>query len=113
MSADGVVDDKERLLFGAGFAFGVMFTMLVLAVVVATVTGELLGTDLVVTIGTGVFLAGVVGVALYVLAFPENRLQVPVGDALRAEAEAASGSGESESEGRTGEGSTGEDGPKH
>jgi hypothetical protein len=68
-----------------GFAFGVMFTMLVLA--------------------------GVVGVALYVLAFQENRLQVPVGGALRAEAaasEAASGRGENERE-RAGEGSTGED----
>lgn len=107
MSADGVVDDKDRLLFGAGFAFGVMFTMLVLAVVVATVTGELLGTDLVVTIGAGVFLAGVVGVALYVLAFPDNRLQVPVGDALRAEA--ASGRGESETDGPAGEGGAGED----
>lgn len=82
--------DKGRLLFGAGFAFGVACALLILVVVVATVTAEtardLLGREVFVTIGAGIFFAGVVGIGLYVLAFPENRLEVPIGRALRAEA---------------------------
>jgi len=90
--------DKGRLLFGAGFAFGVACALLILVVVVATVTGEtareLLGRDVFVTIAAGICFAGVVGVGLYVLAFPENRLEVPVGRALQAEIAARETDGE-------------------
>jgi len=37
-----------------------------------------------VTVAAGVFFAGVGSVGLYVLAFPENRLELPTGRALRA-----------------------------
>lgn len=94
-SGDKVLDDKDRLLFGAGFAFGVACTMLILTVVIATTTGEtareLLNRDVFVTIAAGVFFAGVVGIGLYVFAFPENRLEVPVGQALRDRGDVGSG----------------------
>ena len=83
-TGDDRLSRKERLLFGAGFVFGVMFTMLILAVVVATVgngTGVEV-TSIFVTISAGIFFAAVVGVALYFLAFPENRVEIPVGDRL-------------------------------
>jgi len=71
-----------RLLFGAGFVFGVMFTMLILAVVTATVATEqaegLLASEVIITIVAGMVFAGIVGVSLYLLAFPENRIEVPV-----------------------------------
>lgn len=83
MDSDPELTDKDRLLFGAGFVFGVTFTMLVLAVVTATVAGrtgrDILASEVVVTIAAGIFFAGVVGVSLYFLAFPENRVEVPVG----------------------------------
>lgn len=82
MSADPELTDKSRLLFGAGFVFGVTFTMLVLAVVTSTVAsrvGEsLLASEVLVTIVAGILFAAIVGVSLYFLAFPENRVEVPI-----------------------------------
>lgn len=76
------VTDKGRLLFGAGFVFGVLFTMLVLAVVTVTVVPETVGGVLASDIGliilAGIVFAGIVGVSLYLLAFPENRIELPV-----------------------------------
>lgn len=90
-SADDVLNDKDRLLFGAGFAFGVACTLLILTVVITAATGEtardLLSQDVFVTIATGIFFAGIVGVGLYVLAFPENRLEIPIGRTLRNDGE--------------------------
>jgi hypothetical protein len=78
--------DKERLLFGAGFVFGVAFTMLILAMVtVAVVPGvgeRLLASEVVLTLGAGVFFAAIVGASLFLLAFPENRIEIPVRDVL-------------------------------
>ncbi len=86
MTPEDTVSDKSRMLFGAGFVFGVAFTMLVLAIVIAAVAGQrgesIFATEIVVTIAAGIFFAGVVGVALYYLAFPENRVEVPVGGAV-------------------------------
>lgn len=80
---DSELSDESRLLFGAGFVFGVAFTMLILGVVTVTIaraTGrQLLTTDVLLTLGAGIFLSVVVGLGLYVLAFPENRVEIPVG----------------------------------
>ena len=88
MTTEPEISDKGRLLFGAGFVFGVAFTMLLMAVVTATVAGRiensLLSSDLVVTLAAGIFFATVVGVSLFFLAFPGNRLRVPV--SLRGDA---------------------------
>jgi hypothetical protein len=74
------VSDKNRLLLGAGFVFGVAFSMFVLALAAGAVvgTGSLLGSSVLATIAAGVLFATIVGTSLYVLAFPENRLDVPV-----------------------------------
>ena len=81
--SEEALTDKERLLFGAGFVFGVMFTMLILAVIIATVGGNtgtgVEATNVFVTVAAGIFFAGVVGAALYLLAFPENRVKIPIG----------------------------------
>jgi hypothetical protein len=75
---EDVTAERERLFFGAGFAFGVMFTMLILAVVMsAVVRGSvsietLLSSTVVVPIVAAFVLAGIVGVALYVFALPER-----------------------------------------
>ena len=79
--ASDELSDKSRMMFGAGFVFGVMFTMLVLAVVTATVTSTseaLMASEVIITIVAGIVFAAIVGVSLYFLAFPENRLEVPV-----------------------------------
>jgi len=78
--AHGELTDKNRLLLGAGFVFGVAFAMLVLAIATATAvgTGALFGSAVVVTIAAGILFAGIVGVSLYALSFPENRLDLPV-----------------------------------
>ncbi|MFB6309363.1 MAG: hypothetical protein ABEH35_08545 [Haloarculaceae archaeon] len=77
----GEVSESNRMLFGAGFVFGVTCTMLVLAVVIAGVGGgEVdLGAPVMLTIGAGIVFTAIVGTALYLLAFPENRLRIPVG----------------------------------
>ncbi len=70
--------ERERLIFGAGFAFGVMFTMSILAVVVATVVPRpvalpsLLTSTVVFPIIAAVLLAAVASVALYTLALPKH-----------------------------------------
>jgi len=101
--SEGALEDKGRLLFGAGFAFGVACTLLIMTVVIATVTGEtareILASDVFLTIATGVFFAGVVGAGLYVLAFPENRLVIPVGRARLAETAARDASQNDEAAG--------------
>lgn len=83
MNEEDSVDltDKERLLFGAGFVFGVMCMLVLLAVVTATLVqpgGGLLASDILVTIFGGVVFAAIIAVSLYLLAFPANRLHVPV-----------------------------------
>ena len=85
--SDESLTDKDKLLFGAGFVFGVMVTLLLLAAVLAVTAGD--GGDtlspgssvLVTAVGGGGF-AGIVGAGLYVLAFPENRTRVRVDPAL-------------------------------
>lgn len=76
------VSDKGRLLLGAGFAFGVGFSMLLLGAVTLTIasrTGRFLVPDAVLaTLAAGVFFVTVVGLTLYLLAFPENRVELPV-----------------------------------
>lgn len=76
---DDTVTAKDRLLFGAGFAFGVMFILLVLGVVTAGLGGGEgpLG-SVIPIVAISVLLTGVIGSATYLLAFPENRLSVPV-----------------------------------
>jgi len=73
------VTDKDRLLFGAGFVFGVAFTFVVLGTVVAGVGGGqgALGLPVLWLIAASVLLAAIVGAAMFLLAFPENRLEVP------------------------------------
>lgn len=92
MRTESEITDKSRLLFGAGFVFGVTFTMLILAVVASTVAGQngtvFLGSGLVVTIAAGLVFASIVGVSLYFLAFPENRIDVPL-DWLGSSADSA------------------------
>lgn len=86
MSSDisSPVTDKGRLLFGAGFAFGVMFAMFVLAIVSVSVAenpgGGLFASEVILTIAAGVLFTGILGISLYLLAFPENRLDLPVED---------------------------------
>lgn len=86
-SDEDEIGDTGRLLFGAGFVFGVLCTLLVLIVVVATATGEggqgLIDQDVFTTIVAGILFIAVVGIAMYVLAFPENRESLPT-DELRA-----------------------------
>lgn len=76
-SGESVSTERERLIFGAGFAFGVMFTMLILAVTVAaTVTGPALGvltgSTVLWPIASAFALAAVVGFGLYFLALPDR-----------------------------------------
>lgn len=79
-STPAEVTDTNRLLLGAGFVFGVAFSMLVLGVAAAAVVGTagLLASSVSATIAAGILFAGIIGVSLYVLAFPANRLDVPV-----------------------------------
>ncbi len=88
------ITDKGRLLFGAGFVFGVAFTMMLLAIVTSTVAGRagasLMSSGVLVTITAGIFFVAVVGVSLFFLAFPENRLRLPrdlTGDGVELAAE--------------------------
>jgi hypothetical protein len=85
MSASSTgISDKGRLLFGAGFVFGVLCTLLILMVVVATVTGEgaqeFTNEEIFATITAGVCVLLLVGTAMYALAFPENRTKVSVSE---------------------------------
>ena len=75
--------ERERLIFGAGFAFGVMFTMLILGMVLSTVVPRnvtvtsLLDSRVLLTVSASIVFAFVVGVALYVFALPENGFGIP------------------------------------
>lgn len=81
------ITDESRLLFGAGFAFGVTCTLLLMGIVLATVGGGQIsiGSPIMITTGAGVLFASVVGASLYVLAFPENRLLIPISTEPRDE----------------------------
>jgi hypothetical protein len=76
---DDPVSDKVRLLFGSGFAFGVVFTLVVLGIVAAGLGGGegRLGVSVTLLVAVSVFLITVIGSATYLLAFPENRVLVP------------------------------------
>lgn len=75
---DEAVTEKDRLLFGAGFAFGVTFTLLVLGIVAAGLGGgEGPIGSVIPLVGISVVLTGIIGSATYFLAFPENRVVVP------------------------------------
>jgi len=75
--------ERERLIFGAGFALGVMFTMLILGMVLSTVAPQsvtiasLLDSRILLPVAAAVVFAFVVGVALYVLALPEQGFGIP------------------------------------
>ena len=76
--------DQGKLLFGAGFVFGVGTTLCLLAVVLVAVTqtpagpGGPAGSPVVATVAGGIVFAGIVGAGLYYLAFPDNRTRVAV-----------------------------------
>lgn len=76
------ITDDDRLLLGAGFAFGVMTTLLVLILVLVfdgTLTaGEIVSTGDGLIAVAGIVFAGILGIALYVLAFPDNRARIPI-----------------------------------
>jgi len=74
--------DDGKLLFGAGFVFGVMVTLVLLGVVVAVVAanGGPVPVTAVATVAGGIVFAGIVGTGLFLLAFPENRTRIPVED---------------------------------
>jgi hypothetical protein len=80
---DPVARERERLIFGAGFAFGVMFTLLILGVVLSTVVpgpvtlGTLLTSAVLLPVVAAIVFAAIVGVALYVLALPESGVGLP------------------------------------
>jgi predicted membrane channel-forming protein YqfA (hemolysin III family) len=77
---DSTLTDDGKLLFGAGFVFGVMVTLVLLGVVVAViaVNGQSVPSTVVTTVVAGVVFASIVGGGLYLLAFPENRTRIPV-----------------------------------
>jgi len=76
--------DQGKLLFGAGFVFGVGTTLCLLAVALVTVTetpagaGGLGSAPVVATVAGGVLFTAVVGIALWYLAFDENRAALAV-----------------------------------
>lgn len=78
----GAVDDRERLLLGAGFAFGVMTTLLVLEIVLlangSVSVGGLFTSPEALMVVAGIVFAAIVGVGLFVLSFPENRNRIPI-----------------------------------
>jgi predicted membrane channel-forming protein YqfA (hemolysin III family) len=81
MSDSDGLTDKGKLLFGAGFVFGVTTTLLIFGVVLVAVTdtaGADFPTTVVATLAGGVLFAAIVGVGLYYLAFPENRTRIAV-----------------------------------
>jgi len=83
MSQSGTQAERERLIFGAGFAFGVTFTLSILAVVLSTVVegpvtiDTLLHSAVLLPVVAAVFFAAVVGFALYFLALPESGIGLP------------------------------------
>jgi uncharacterized integral membrane protein len=83
--------ERERLIFGAGFVFGVMFTLLILALVFAAVVpervslGAVLSSTVVLPLVAAVGFAAAVGSALYVLALPDRGLALRRGSVFREE----------------------------
>lgn len=77
--------ERERLIFGAGFAFGVMFTLAILAVVLSTVVpgpvtlAALLNSTVLLPVMAAIVFAAIVGFALYFLALPESGFGLPQG----------------------------------
>jgi hypothetical protein len=75
--------ERERLIFGAGFAFGVMFTLAILAVVLSTVVPgpvtieTLLNSAVLLPVIAAIAFAAIVGFALYYLALPESGIGLP------------------------------------
>jgi hypothetical protein len=76
------VTDENRMLLGAGFAFGAAVTLLLLGVAAVTIASRPgrppMSQAVLATLAAGVFFAAVIGVTLYLLAFPENRVDLPV-----------------------------------
>ena len=74
--------ESVRYVFGAGFVFGVVTATLVLVGVLATATESsalnLLFQPLLLSVGAAILVAVLVGSGLFLLAFPENRVRVPV-----------------------------------
>ncbi len=97
-SEESTLTDKSRLLFGSGFVFGVMATLVVLGIVLLSVdtgTGSgALAENAVVTLAAGVFFTAVVGIALYLLAFPQNRLDLLDEGSTVAETDSESSDGD-------------------
>lgn len=81
MSDSDGLTDTGKLLFGAGFVFGVTTTLLIFGIVLVAVT-DVAATDfpttVIATLAGAVLFATVVGVGLYYLAFPENRTRIAV-----------------------------------
>lgn len=81
--------ERERLIFGAGFVFGVMFTLLILALVFAAVLpetvslGAVFSSTVVLPLVAAVGFAAAVGSALYVLALPDRGLALRRGAFFR------------------------------
>lgn len=81
---DDRLADQGKMLFGAGFVFGVTTALLILAVVLVAVTrGETgaalsLTSPVLATVAGGIVFAAIVGAGLYYLAFPDNRTQLSV-----------------------------------
>ncbi|WP_415379158.1 hypothetical protein [Halosimplex sp. TS25] len=80
-ATDALTDDG-KLLFGAGFVFGVMASLVLLGVVIAVIAsnGQSVPVTVAATVVAGVVFAAIVGGGLYLLAFPENRMRIPVDD---------------------------------
>jgi hypothetical protein len=84
MTARDELTDQGKLLFGAGFVFGVTVTLCLLAVVLVAVTrvpasaGDIAASPLVLSVAGGVVFAGIVGAGLTYLAFDHNRAKIPV-----------------------------------
>jgi hypothetical protein len=82
MSNSEGLSDQGKLLFGAGFVFGVTTTLLIFGIVLVAVTNAAgvagLPTTVLATLIGGVVFAIIVGAGLSYLAFPENRTRVAV-----------------------------------
>jgi hypothetical protein len=76
--------DLVRYVFGAGFVFGVVTTLLVLVGALTVAAGAdgitALGRPLLLSVIAAVLFAAVVGSALFLLAFPENRVRVSIAE---------------------------------
>lgn len=83
MTTRDELTDQGKLLFGAGFVFGVTVTLCLLAVVLVAVTrvpassADLAASPLLASVA-GVLFATIVGAGLTYLAFDHNRAKIPV-----------------------------------